>query len=358
MSRFGGLDRVRAGAMMLGVAYHAAYAFIPDVGPWYPVQARSTWSGFAVVAGVLHAVRMPVFFALSGFFAALVLERRGEGFLRDRFSRLGVPLFVAAPLSLLADRAIRALAVSEGVMDARYEAQAGWALRPLHLWFLEYLLLFCVVAWALAKLRVPWRLDAVLRRMPDALLGLSLLTFGAQALWGEPQPAFSFLPQAATVAAYGPFFAVGWALFAVRDDAGALERHAALRVVLAAAVLLGVFTSPLQWQPLGHGLAALAAWLVTLGLLGAALGARGGEPGPLVQSAYWVYLVHHPLVQLGQVLVAKAPLPAGVAYGVVVLGAFAVSFFSFQLVVRRTPLVRWLGGAPRHQVASNRSART
>jgi glucan biosynthesis protein C len=351
MSRFGGLDRVRAGAMMLGVAYHAAYAFIPDVGPWYPVQARATWSGFAVIAGVLHAVRMPVFFALSGFFAALVMERRGAGFLRDRCERLGAPLLVAAPLSLLADRAIRAFAASEGVMDARYEAQARWALRPLHLWFLEYLLLFCVAAWALAKLRVPWRLDAVLRRAPDALLGLGLLTFGAQELWGEPQPAFSFLPQAATVGAYGPFFAVGWALFEVRDDAGALERHAAWRVALASALLLAVFTSRLQWEPLGHG-------LLTLGVLGAALGARGGEPGPLVQSAYWVYLVHHPLVQLGQVLVAKAPLPAGVAYGLVVLGAFTLSLVSFQLVVRRTPLARWLGGAPSHQVASKRSART
>jgi glucan biosynthesis protein C len=342
-SRYDGLDRVRAGAMLLGVAYHATYAFIPEVGPYFPVQARSTSSDFVLVAGVLHAVRMPVFFALSGFFAALVLARRGDGFLTDRFKRLGVPFLVATPLSLVADTVIRRLALHEGVMDARYPGQGEWLLRPLHLWFLEYLFLFCIVAWLLSKTRVSVRLDGLFGRAPEVLVLGSLVTVGAWHLLGEPQPAFSFFPQPAAVLAYGPFFALGWALFAARDSAEALRRRGWWMALAALVICLWVFSRPLQWQPAGQVLAAVAAWLMTLGVLGPALRPGMRAPGALVQSAYWVYLVHHPLVQLGQVLVATRAWPAWLAYAVVVLGTFAVSFGSFLLVVRRTPLAGWLG---------------
>jgi hypothetical protein len=113
--------------------------------------------------------------------------------------------------------------------------------------------------------------------------------------------------------------------------------------VASLAVCLFVFSRPLQWQPVGQALAAVAAWSMTLGVLGPALRPGRTRPGALVQSAYWVYLVHHPLVLLGQVLVATREGPAWAAYAAVVLGSFAVSFGSFMLVVRHTPLADWLG---------------
>ena len=345
MSRYDGLDRVRAGAMLLGVAYHAAYAFVPDVGRWFPIQARSTSGVFVTVVGVIHAVRMPVFFALSGFFAALVLDKRGAGFLGDRFRRLMVPFLVATPLSVAADTAIRRFALSEGVMDARYDVQGAWVFRPLHLWFLEYLFLFCVAAWLVSKTRLTVRLEGLFARAPEVLAAGALLTFLAQRLLGEPQPAFSFVPQPAAVAAYGPFFCLGWALFRARASAEALTRRGWPMVVVASLTCLVVFTRPLQWQPEGQALSALAAWLMTLGVMGLALRPGSRSPGLVVQSAYWVYLVHHPLVQLFQVLVAKQAWPAWAAYGAVVLGAFATSFASYALVVRHTPLAGWLGAA-------------
>jgi glucan biosynthesis protein C len=341
-SRYDGLDRVRAAAMLLGVVYHATYAFIPEVGPWFPVQARSTWSGFSVIVGVIHAVRMPVFFTLSGFFAALVFDRRRASFLRDRFRRLMVPFLVAVPVSLVADVLIRRFGLAQGVMDARYDLQGAWAWRPLHLWFLEYLFLFCVVAWGLAHTKVTVRLDSVLARAPEGLVLGSLVTFGAHTVFGEPQPAFSFVPQLHSVFAFGPFFALGWGLFTAHSATLALQRRGWWMALASLALGLVVFTRPLQWQPLGQALAALVAWLMALGVMGPALRPGAGRPGVLVQSAYWVYLVHHPLVQLGQALVAPQPWPAWVGYSVVVLGTFAVSFATFALA-RRTPLAGWLG---------------
>ncbi|MBL8921774.1 MAG: acyltransferase family protein [Myxococcaceae bacterium] len=341
-ARFDGLDRVRAAAMLLGLVYHATYAFMPDVGQWYPVQADATWSGFSVIAGVVHAVRMPVFFTLSGFFAALVMDRRGDRFLVDRFKRLMVPFLVAVPLNLGLDVLIRRASLAQGTVDPGYAGQGEWLFRPLHLWFLEYLFLYCLAAWALVATPLSVRVGGLLKR-PEVVLLASALTAGTVVVWGEPQPAFSFVPSVGAVAYFAPFFAFGWALYRAREETAVLQRRGWWMVVASLALCLFVFTRPLQWQWQGQALAAVAAWLMVLGVLGPAMKPGTRPAGPLVQSAYWVYLLHHPLVQGGQVLVAKQAWPAWVGYLVVVAGAFAVSFGSFWLVVRRTPLAPWVG---------------
>ncbi len=328
--------------MLLGVAYHATYAFVPDIGPWFPVQAHSTWSGFAVIAAVLHAVRMPVFFTLSGFFAALVMERRRGAFLRDRFKRLLVPFFVALPVTVTADVFLRRASIAQHTMDSSYAGQGEWLFRPLHLWFLEYLFLFCILAWLLAATRVTVRLHSALKT-PEVLLAGSAVTAAGVLMFGAPQPAFSFVPSLSAVTSFAPFFGLGWALYRSREAATVLQRRGWWMALASFALCLFVFTRPLQWQPVGQALAALAAWLMVLGVMGPAMKPGARAPGALVQSAYWVYLVHHPLVFLGQVLVAKRAWPAGIAYGAVVLGVFAVSFGSFMLLVRFTPLAPWVG---------------
>jgi len=349
--RFLGLDRVRAAAMLLGVVYHATYAFMPDVGPYFPVQAQATWSGFTVLAGILHSMRMPVFFAVSGFFAALVMERRRQRFLSDRFKRLMVPFFVALPFSIVADVLIRRASLAQGTMDAAFPSQGEWLVRPLHLWFLEFVFLFCVLAWLAGKTRLSTPLEKALQ-VPEVLLVGSVVTAGSVLLFGEAQPPFSFIPSLASVTFFGPFFWVGWALHGARASTQVLQRRGWWMAVAGLGLAAFVYSRPLQWQPLGHALGAVVAWLMVLGVMGLALRGSGAaqEPDVLVQSAYWVYLVHHPLVQGGQVLVAKQPWPAWLAYGAVVAGAFGLSFLSF-LLVKRTRLGPWVGVSAKRAAA-------
>ena len=77
MTRYVGLDIVRAFAMLLGVAYHASIAFIPGIGHWYPVADVSATEGVRVLSDTLHAFRMELFFVLAGFFGHLLAEKRG-----------------------------------------------------------------------------------------------------------------------------------------------------------------------------------------------------------------------------------------------------------------------------------------
>jgi glucans biosynthesis protein C len=218
--------------------------------------------------------------------------------------------------------------------------------RPLHLWFLEYAFLFCVVAWVLRGLAGQRWFDALVK-VPEVLLLGSVATAATVHLFEGPQPAFSFLPQPGALLYFGLFFFLGFGLSGAGDATQTLQRRGWWMAVASTALCLVVFTRPLQWQPSGQALAALAAWLMVLGVLGPALTTGSREAGVLVQSAYWVYLVHHPLVQLGQVLVANQPWPAPVGYLVVVGGVFAVSFGSWVLVVQHTPLGPILGRVKR-----------
>jgi peptidoglycan/LPS O-acetylase OafA/YrhL len=61
-------------------------------------------------------------------------------------------------------------------------------------------------------------------------------------------------------------------------------------------------------------------------------------------SSYWLYLVHLPLIIVGQVLVRGLELPAMVKFTVLVAGATVILLVSYQLLVRYTWIGRLLNG--------------
>ena len=67
------LDALRALAMLLGIALHAALSFMDF--PWV-VQDRVRAPEFGFVVSAIHGFRMPLFFMMSGFFTAMLWRRR------------------------------------------------------------------------------------------------------------------------------------------------------------------------------------------------------------------------------------------------------------------------------------------
>lgn len=343
--RQGGLDALRALAMLLGLAYHATTAYLPGVGPWYFVADPPGEEGLRVLAGVLHAVRMPVFFALAGYFAHLGLSRRTPlAFARERTRRLLAPFAVALPLTWAADLGVRRWSAAWGLMDPAYAPGTAPRWAPLHLWFLELLLVLALLAAALARAAPvarwprhrawPWAVAAVAGGLGAALA----------ASHGDFRPDLSLWPDPPSLALYGGFFAFGLALGAAP---GALPAAARWAWAPGLALALAVHTRHLQWEPAGAALDVAAAWLVTVGALAAALALGPRElpwARPLVEAAYWVYLVHYPLVGALQVALAPAALPAGFTYLLVVAAALLASFASYRWWVRGTRLAPWVGG--------------
>lgn len=91
-SRRHDLDALRAFAMLLGIALHAALSFTG--GPWM-VQDSRTSGVFQVLISAVHGFRMPLFFVLSGFFTAMLWRRRGiRAVIAHRFKRVFLPLLL------------------------------------------------------------------------------------------------------------------------------------------------------------------------------------------------------------------------------------------------------------------------
>ena len=108
--RYHALDRVRAVAMLLGVVYHSILfrMFAGGGGPPGPMGASD---GSRWFSDWLHSFRMPLFFLISGFFGRMMLQKYGTlGYLRKRWQRIAVPLFVGiftfSPLYILAREAV------------------------------------------------------------------------------------------------------------------------------------------------------------------------------------------------------------------------------------------------------------
>ena len=350
-ARFHGLDFLRASMMLLGVVLHVATSFVasPADGVWPLRDPHPTdLAGFVVLA--IHAFRMPAFFVLSGFFGALVVSRKGMGaWVGDRARRILFPMVIAwialFPLIKLAftysiGRAAEASGGGEfSVALIGSAMQHPWRdPSPAHLWFLLYLLWFCAAAaCAWLALRVVPRAareafgaacaSAVVRwcsgwRSVLAVLALALAA--ALPMLAMPSPGLatprSFVPEPAILLCYGVFFFGGWALALDPRAIHALKRGAWWRVAagcvaLSVAVVLSIAWYVAASEVESHGRApaegrmrallvitqgatALAAWLLALGCAGAVerifrTSSRGIRF--VVDSSYWVYLVHLPI---------------------------------------------------------------
>ena len=95
--RYYGLDALRGGMMALGILLHGAVFYLSAPVPAMPIPTdRNNSYGFDLLFHFIHSFRMPAFFVLAGFFAALLVGRRGlKDAARNRAARVLAPLLVA-----------------------------------------------------------------------------------------------------------------------------------------------------------------------------------------------------------------------------------------------------------------------
>src|SRR5215471_14093560 len=86
--RFHSLDALRAFVLLLGVVFHSLMAYVLPPGIW-AVGTTKPPTPLLWFVYYAHCFRMEVFFLLAGFFACLVIEKRGVlSYLRDRAKRI------------------------------------------------------------------------------------------------------------------------------------------------------------------------------------------------------------------------------------------------------------------------------
>ena len=362
--RWHGFDALRAIIVVLGVGLHAAVPFLdlPVAGLPWAARAATTSALLTHFFWWFHAVQIPLFFLLAGFFAARTVAAGGAGaFLRHRAHRLLLPLLAGAAVLL---------------PITFYVYAAGWWLAgdctwneirrvkfapplqaelfgPAHLWFLEYLVLYCLLYWAYRVVR-----PHPPRPAPRTALWLPLAT--AALLYAAPGVYTAhhnaFLPSPSVFLHQGVFFAAGaWVFGRSRRLTG--DGRLAV-VAFAASLPLYAAVEALTRRQLGApltgaarvGLAAALALLIWLTIAGAVSGALRlcARPSPplryLAAASYWIYLVHLPLVVALQILILRLPLPPLASWIIAVALTIAVCLWSYARWVRGTAIGAWLDG--------------
>ena len=393
--RLHALDAVRGFALLGGLVFHAALAFLPGPQAWL-VMDPSRSLAISLLAFVLHMFRMVVFFLIAGFFARLLLERLGTGaFIRHRLKRIALPLAVFWLPVIAGIVAVMAWSwnlANPGVPPPPPPAGQFPAFPLTHLWFLYALLLLYAAALMLRALVRAIDRGGRLRAGIDRLVALAAGTpaapfllalpvtaaLASQRAWpmwfGIPTPDQSLVPNLPAAVGYSMAFALGWL---IHRQVTLLQRWAAhwpaaIGIALIATVAALAILGPADITRLPSEDAsryayyfayAVGAWAWTIGGIGLALRTMAGESRVrryIADASYWVYIVHLPIVLALQVAFAQSSLHWIVTFPAILGGALLIAFASYHVLVRRSFLGvllngrRYRKGAP---AAAGRSVR-
>jgi peptidoglycan/LPS O-acetylase OafA/YrhL len=377
--RLHGLDAVRALALLLGVALHAAMPYVAGLPPLTPIEAPSNvvaWFWYGI-----HMLRMPLFFLIAGFFGRTMLERRGlAGFARDRGRRILLPLVAGVPLIIL----LSGIALVLGTLASGADLQSVQPPKPppipggrslfasiplLHLWFLYYLLIFYAGALLMRFAFGGFRnvIDAVIRFLMRGawgplLLGLPIAAYYSQlqgwSSWGGLPAPFSLIPDAGALLGYGLFFTFGWLLQRQPSLLQNLERswpvYCALAIGAVVTCLAIAGFSP-HWGPFLKGGELLAycvsyttgAWCGTFGLIGLAQRFLSGFSPVrryLADASYWIYLMHIPALFFCTQVLHPLSLHWSIKYPLAMAGTMLILLPSYHYLVRFTFIGATLNG--------------
>lgn len=361
-------DAARALLMLLGIPYHVALAFRP-VGQDWIIRSPDGAPFFTYLAEFIHLFRMPAFFVIAGYFAALLLSRREPGtWLHGRLVRLGVPfvtaiLLLVPPLNMVTELSNFHLPQALRSWEHNSATSGGYWVR--HLWFI-IVLLYCSTAAAglvwlkpgLAKAMVPARIDAWAARNFPVALAIVAIVIG---LWQGGAIELFYMAGLATnvpqeilriddLIASAPYFALGFLLMRAPSTLERLGRLSPTVLLLAlGATAFSLATTDQYWPPIGRFIGTISAVALTQVVI-AAVRRFLDRPIPLVQrfvaASFVIYLFHLPIILLLILLGQNIVMAAGLKAVAIMLLSLMLSYGAW-LVVERSPILAFLfNGTP------------
>ena len=374
--RLHALDALRASMMLLGVVFHVSLYYVPPPSISVTDPLNNT-----ILAGLLgfliHCFRMPVFFAIAGFFTCLLYRRRGLGeMLKNRLVRIGIPfvvgMIILTPLVSLA----YSVAISYPPGTTPTQRTLMQVMLPgnlMHLWFLLLLLFYYVLVTCLVRFTSkPGKAaftaiaDAfrnlitrpVLRVVVLALL-CSPILLPINGNMGTPSALIPNLESLVMTLFYFVFFGMGWLLYLNHQLLPGFVKGAWLNFafgILASFALLACYATLQPRGLLGSTpvillvalLNGLTSWLMFFGLLGLFLrylDKPSARVRYVVDASYWVYLVHFPLAILIPGLMKQFDLNAAlIKMPIALVTILIVCFISYDLLVRNSLIGKVLNG--------------
>lgn len=371
-------DSLRAFLMLLGIPYHAAMAYNSRV--LWDIQSPEKSEVLTFLSGVLVTFRMPAFFIVAGYFAAMMLEKREPAtWLRGRLVRLGIPfltgLVLLSPLQIaLID--LNGAMTGATPMGTALDRAAEDVTHPgfswiMHLWFLPALLAYSIL---LVLLR-PWmRAGAIAGTLarwpqrcaasPGAALALLVLTVAAwetmvhlshQMMLARDGTLPYLLAHAIDpYMRYLPFFVVGVVFRSTAEIHNALLSRKgwalpllAVGAAILASLLRGRETSGMEVAYNAvDGAAAILMSPVVIGIARRFWDRPDPRIDSVVDASFSIYLLHHPIIYALATLLLPLAWPPVAEFALISVATFLLSYAAHRLI-RRSALALFLfNGVP------------
>lgn len=366
------LDNLRACMMWLGVVLHVAVNHLsaPSMLPFKDKEVSLVADQTLIF---IHSFRMPVFFVLAGFLAAMMVDTHGyHAMLRNRLRRIALPMAVFWPivfvLTVVLVFAFRHMMANGtfgmSMADAPRHDPDRPALNTLHMWFIYYLLLFCLIAGAACAVEkhVSEGIKSTVRGLFDmlaknwwgfAVLAIPMAVIGASYHAGMLTLTGSFIPNFNEIVHNGMFFMFGWTVYRLRDEL--LEHYArhcwkfatgGLAAYLISGALFRVIIKAPESFPNIELFTAYAygsaGWLWSIALIGLFvryLPTQNRALRYMSDSSYWVFMVHM-LCTIGfGILLYDTPFGALGKMAINIVATTATCLLTYHLFVRNT----WIG---------------
>ena len=376
--RYYSLDALRGIMMLLGIVLHTSFFYLIDAG----VRGQTPSLFLLIVTGFIHQFRMPLFFVLAGFFAAMMVQKYGlHGACINRVRRILIPFLVCLvtilPVTLWTVLSVIVTGMKgeiifitnmgdlEPVLKVMRENNLPAHLSPMHLWFLYYLMIFYLFVPAFEYLLRIIRQRGWEQRIRQALGSAWLIpVFGlvtAMTLWPFKGASVMvndrlFVPNLWIALYYGVFFLLGYGFFHYREILDTFQRNTGSYCVVALllfvwAFIPGYMENKGSESPAVHLVAvifnALSTWLFIYYLAGLFLRYFNTDSPTarlLSRSSYWIYLVHFPIVFCIGLLLTNLALGYTVKFLLLTFLTSVICYYSYLLLVRRTWISVLLNG--------------
>lgn len=387
------MDSMRSVLIVLGVVLHASNVY--RVTDDWIVRDSNGSIVFDLISEGIHVFRMPSFFIVSGFFACLTLGRYSTStFLQVRFKRIAIPLLCTAVLLNSVESYVK-YTIADGAplgfwSYVYWELPATWLNGNWvsHLWFLNYLITYSLLAPTICalmplcaahpilvnfgrQLRTNGRFLLVLPLFPMTILLANRCHPGLipNQFWNGAFDTYELLD-------YFSFFAFGMFLYRSEPLQHVFNTPRTWHVVAfiasifvlaadqlpvasiflsagasPAGTLISVLTAISAWQATvwGHGLSAYAVGIASwTGCLFCFRFFRYFLNRPtrffryFADASYTVYLFHHLCVILLGYYLLRVPIPAWTKFSLVVLSSLGLTLAIHHFLILRSRTLRLL----------------
>jgi glucan biosynthesis protein C len=378
-NRIYAFDHLKTTMMLLVLVFHAGVTYIVvDLGIVWPFKdPHATSLLFDLLLGFINCIFMPVFFVISGFMTSMLFTQQGgKQMLKNRFNRLFYP-FLVFLLLLYPITAVGYFNLKFSISGSKspfylalnqvYNDQFEWRLfRPIHLWFLYYLILFCIGGYLIViilRKTAPKAIQKIPRTFffiystKAAPLLFALITFILLCLRHqntiETPGVFSI--NGIVFITYAFFFGVGWLLYHQREYLERFKKGDVFFLVAGVCVffLKIVVMANSHWSKIKYtqyilaAIHSIALWFLIFGFMGLYLrcfnkySARGRY---LADASYWIYLVHFPFIFFLQAALINVDINVYFKFLLVVTITFFITIITYNYMVRDTFIGQFLNG--------------